>query len=851
MKKLKILIISILTLSCILSANGMFSFADDDKNDIELKTEIVLPSSYQEYFKFSSPTDIYYDNEVTAILEATKLDNGQEQTRLVLYSNGVYKTKTFDFTLSQLCRFGNFLVTTKESRPYLVDINTLELSEEKINDEDGNEIDVHCFSSNDNYFVKKNASGIAIYKVTPQQNTLVFKKLTPKDVNSITVVTSSPNLNRIAINNDNYVFCFDANGKLSSYKFYEDGRATFEKSYEFTLDGIINDIIADNDYFYILSSKSLQKISVTDGTSPTSPKDLVKDGNEEKKIDDLLSPSSLVFKNDNLLIADHECNKIVELSSKDFSYTGFAITTTANADNRLTANTKDISVLGNKVAVLNGKNGFTIIDGNTFTVYNASDKIASAENIALGKEKVAFTNSNELYFVDTATKEVEKIAVDTYDKITSIAYASGKFYLSTYQQVFIVDEVSRTVKNFRITSNLTNLLTADIDGNIYVYSKDSNTCAIKKYDASGDVLDTYSLKYESKDLGVDINGNVYSLSKNNVIEYFKNGTTKEAALNISKNLPSGVNATSMAISYDSQKIYFLFDGNGFILSTEDAENDAITNVSIPSNFALSDDVANDVNTLKLYNLSESANVYEISTDCSGEKFIYKTLSQADEYDYVYAGIAYCETSDGEHPFLVLANEKRLILIKQAHATQKTLDITTDITSGYIGTKFNFYYYPILTDDGLYALNDATFEKATAISISAKVDINGRSFYYASVNGKNGYIIKTAVTETLAEQFVREKYSYKTLKPCDIYKDATLNEVSFKIDQKTKVSATKVENDLYYVEFTLEDGSTINGFVDGNNFTVEGEKAVRNAIIIGILAFAVSATSIFFIYRKRR
>lgn len=842
MKKLKILIISILTLSCILSANGMFSFADDGKNDIELKTEIVLPSSYQEYFKFSSPTDIYYDNEVTAVLEATKLDNGQEQTRLVLYSNGVYKTKTFDFTLSQLCRFGNFLVTTKESRPYLIDLDTLKISQSRIDDTNGNEIDIHCFSANSKYFATKNKSGISIYKVTALPDALTFEKLSY----TIFGVTSSDNT-KIAINDKNNIFYIKNNGKLASYKFYENGQVPDEKEYEFfKSDGVITDIVADSNYFYVLSSDSLQKINIENET--TEALEYLK--NSESVISDLKSPKRMAFKDGNLLISDSDCNKIVELSSKDFSYTGFAITTTANADNRLTANTKDISVLGNKVAVLNGKNGFTIIDGNTFTVYNTSDKITSAENIALGKEKVAFTNSNELYFVDVATKEVEKIAVDTYDKITSIAYASGKFYLSTYQQVFIVDEVDNSVEDFRITSNLTNLLTADIDGNIYVYSKDS-TFTIKKYDASGDVLNTYSLKYESKDLGVDINGNVYSLSKNNVIEYFKNGTAKEAALNLSKNLPSGVNATSMAISYDNRKIYFLFDGNGFILSTEDAENDAITNVSIPSNFALSGDDANDVNALKLYNLSESANVYEISTDCSGEKFIYKTLSQADEYDYVYAGIAYCETSDGEHPFLVLANEKRLILIKQAHATQKKLDITTDITSGYIGTKFNFYYYPILTDDGLYALSDATFEKATAISISAKVDINGRSFYYASVNGKNGYIIKTAVTETLAEQFVREKYSYKTLKPCDIYKDATLSEVSFKIDQKTKVSATKVENDLYYVEFTLEDGSTINGFVDGNNFTVEGEKAVRNAIIIGILAFAVSATSIFFIYRKRR
>ncbi len=847
MKKFLTFIISILTLTCILSASSVYSFADTQSNT-KLETEIVLPSTYQEYFELFSPTDIYYDNEVTAILEVTEFENGQKQTRLIVYKNGEYKTATFPYTLSQLWHFGNFLVTAKNSRPYLINLDTLEISEKALNDSEENEIDIHCFAANSKHLATKNKSGIFIYKVTVLPDTLKFEKLS----NTIGGVASSDNT-KIAINENNDIFYFKLNGKLASYKFFENGQSPDEKEYEFFKpDGVITDIIADNNYFYVLSSDSLQKIDIENEEA----KALAYLKNSENVISDLKSPKSMTFKDGNVLIADNNCNKIVELSSKDFSYTGFAITTTASANNRLTANTKDISVLGEKIAILNGKNGFTVTDGKTFNISNDSDKLASASNIALGEEKVAFTNSNELYFVDLTNKEIEQIDVENYDNITSIAYASGNFYLSTYQNIFIVSEfiVSETekkVEKFSVPNNLTNLLTADVDGNIYVYSKTIESNIITEYNSKGATLDTFNLTYESKDLGVDVNGNVYSLSNGNVIEYFKNGSAKTAELDISKNLPEGVNATSMAISYDSQKIYFLFDGKGFILSTEFAENDAITNVSVPSNFALTGSVANDVNTLKLYNLKENSNIYEISTNYSGETFIYENLSQADKSDYVYAGIAYCKTSYGEHPFLILANENRLILIKQNDATEKTIDLTADISSGYTGTKFNLYYYPILTSNGLYALENATLAKNTAINVLAEVEINGRSFYYASVDGKNGYIIKTAVIETLAEQFVRGKFSYKNLMSCNIYTDATMSEVATSLTQKTTVKATKVENDIYCVEFTTESGETINGFVYEKYFTKNGEKAVRNAIIIGILAFSVSATSIFFIYRKRR
>ena len=840
MKNLKRIIISIFILSCFLTAGSLVSFAN---TPTALDTNVLMPSSYQEYFELNSPTDIYYDSEITAVLEVTELNGGQKQTRLVTYSNGTYKTAVFDFTLSQLCRFGNFLITAKESRPYLIDINTLTISSLDIKDIDGNDIDIHCFSANSNYFATKNKAGISIYKVTALPTTVTFEKLE----NTIYGVTSSDST-KIALNEENHVLYIKNNGKLANYHFDENTPTPDEISYDFFKpDGIITDIIANGEFFYVLSSDSLQKLNIENGTQ-IKEKYLVLD---EEKIDDLVSPKSMVFKDGNLLISDNVCNKLVELSSEDLSYTGFAVTTVANADNRLTANTKDISVSGNKIAILNGENSFTVKNEQDFTVY--SDLSIKPSFIALGKNKVALTENSTLIFVDLLTKEETQISLETHYPLTSICYAGGKFYLSTYEKVFIVNEDSCLVENsYSITLSLDNVLTADVDGNVYVYSKNNlNSPIISKYDKLGNKTLEFNLTYESIDLGVDLNGNVYSLADNNILEYVKDGVNNVFELTISQNLPTDSVATSLALSYDNDNVYFLFNGKGFVLYASDAKNDSIVSVVIPTDFALTGDTANAVDTLKLYNLIEGANVYEVSTDYSGETFKYLNLSKADKTDYVYAGTAYSKTSNGTNDLLVLVNENHMILIKSSDATLKQLNVAPDITNGFTGTKFNLYYYPILTLDGLYSLSDATLNKNTAITIGALIEINGRSFYYVTVNGKSGYIIKTAVTEKLAEQFVCEQFAYKTLKQTEIYKDATMSEVLTVTDSKFKVKATATSEEIYYVEFTAENGDTISGFVYASDFTVDGKNAVRNAVIIAILALAVTATSIFFIYRKKR
>lgn len=853
--KIKVIILTLISafvLPC-LAAFSSPAAAEETAKEISLFS--TIPATEQEYFALNAPTDVYCDDEVTAILEVT--DGDTKSTRLIVYQNGRYQTATYDFAVAQLCRFGNYLITAKESRPYAIDLRTLECSSSPIS----NDVDIHCFAANENYFVTRSSTtGISIYKAAADENGVTLEK---QGVN-ITGVTSSTDT-KIALSENNRIFYFDNAAELTCTTFDDNG-VSEPKSLGYTSNGAIYAMNADENYIYVLTANSLQKLNAADGEKLTE-KQVV---SVERSIEDLVSPRGMSLRGGNVLIAASACNKIVEFSSDGFEYTGFAITTTANAKNRLTAETADISVLGNTAAILNG-DGLTLKSGDNYGDYRTIDLSAfgyTPNAVALGENYIAVWNisAKRLTFINRS--DPEKTVTTENNAYTFVSYSNGYFYVIAYEEVYKIPEsyvAEKEAENGKVNINdfkndvlvtLPNfssgdMLAADIDGNIFIYSPVASNKNVLKYTKKSD--GTYSANAEAfaftekpLKIGADLNGNVYALLSNNAIEYYKDGVKTAAKLKLSDNLPDTIAATGMAMSFDSKNVYFLFNGNGLVLATSEAENESITDIAVPENFRLTDTAAFDAEDLQIIKAKDGANVYEVSFEY-GECFKYLKLGKADGKEYVYAG----ETAG----FTVLAGDK-LLLVKSGDVAETRVTPIAETKGGYTSTSVHLYYYPIVDAAATYALDGAArLEKGQKLIIGARVSVNGNEFYFAEAGGARGYLPKNMVTENLADEFERDKFTYEKIKasvnkPVKVYMYDDLEDEVASITADMTVYALKVDGkNVYYIEYKNTDGETATGYVSAANIVKKGKNAVRNALIICIVALSVAATSIYFVNRK--
>lgn len=301
----------------------------------------------------------------------------------------------------------------------------------------------------------------------------------------------------------------------------------------------------------------------------------------------------------------------------------------------------------------------------------------------------------------------------------------------------------------------------------------------------------------------------------------------------------------MAMSFDNGKIYFLFNGYGFILSTTEAENDNINDIPVPADFRLTDTTAKPLAEFKLNTLKENKNVYVM--DYAEGKFTFKEMRKSDGREYVYAG-----ESEG---FAILLGDE-IILVKTADREEKIPSTESDVRKGYAATDVYMYYYPVLTKSGEYKLSEVQRLKTDQeIEIGGKVSVNGKEFYYVSANGAEGYVPADFVTEKLAQAYDRETFAYKTVnaggkKTVTVYADPAMTETADTLDAAIKVKAHPTANaEVYYIEYDVN-GETAGGYVYARDFKTEGKHAVRNAVIISLVALSVAVTSLYFVNRRR-
>ncbi len=854
MKKKRI-IISILLLMSIafcLPFTTLSVKAEDEATAVN--TEIFTPNTYREYFSLISPTDVYVDEEITAVIE----NNGGDK-QITVYLNDTFKTFTKDVialsNIIQIKRYKDYLIVQDKQRPYLFNFTTNEYSELKT--DEGSEIPCDYFAFNDNYFIAINNQELNLYSINYEDGVMSLTDL------SITINSVAKQC--VAINENNDIFFI----KGTALNKANVNNVISVELTALSLNSNCTGLIANNNFVYFSTTDGIGGFDLV----KSEKFDLLETG-LDYTLGNVVAPMGLAFNGENLLVCDTSISAVQEFSVSDntASFTGFAITSSAKAKNRITDNAKDVEMFYNKLAILDEEKVTVVSNLNgekSYSTIALEQVFDGATFIALNDKTVCLANSDAdtIVFYDLYDEEVA-LTFDEIDtpNVKDVTYSNGYFYMLVYPngknpQVVAIDETDFSYKTVVNLNSVTNndLLSVDNDGNVYVY--DDQSKVIREYDQGA-----YSLSYTYENvsdvikLETDLNGNVYYLTAENNVVKLNNKTEdkKIFTLKLSANLTGPfipdtsavktLTATSFCLNFDSKTVYFLFGNDGLMLQSTELENANVID-SVPSEILVTD-TSVDVFDLDIVTVNKDVNVYETEKVESG--YVYKTFSKLTE-EKTFVLIA--ESED----FFVISDGK-IYIVKKSQATTSPADIVEKVMNGYASTSVNMYYFPIMTIDNTFVLEGFTrLKQGDAVTITNEVTVNGTKFYLASIETDGvltkGYIPSNFITENLAEAPTTINFTFRTVsgradKKITVYNDKALSQEIFEITAKQQIKVFYSKDGISHIEFTDKDGNVVNGFIKTSKIDNAGENAVRNAVIVVILGLAVLTTSIFFINKQR-
>ncbi len=819
--------------------------------NVSVNFTLFHPDTAMEYRELSSPIDAYFWDGKIAIIQGA--DN-----KLLVYNDGEYSEKQFT-TLKQVKKFDDqtLIVSDNQSSPKYYKVNFQDLNQVEELTIGGSHFDL-----NGEYLVSAYSTALTVYNLT-----------------DITFSNGSAYNNKIdsdtpvCINNDNKVF-FIHNSKLYFSQIDDMKNETLVSNLKPT------SILADSDFVYYSVGSKIYKKSLTDLSNPETDTELTlnatafdKSSNPYNEYDlgKLSSPTSLSFKNGNLLITDKIDGTVQEFAidhkNNQLLFTVFAVAKNKTAFNRIGATNIEIEQNSKMTAVLDSLK-LTLIcdteDGKEYKNVLVNGTGVTPQFLALGNNTVLLSeNTTDFVIVDVDTQSVlQTISVgQSGDSITDVCYNDGKYYIliksGSNTAVYTANE-----SDFAITKILdgpaTNtgnpVLTVDVDGNVYL--TDDYNDNIKKYTLTTNGYDALATEINFsvtgvKKLFVDLAGNIFAL-KNNAIEYYDGTTTETYTIT----LPVNKDITSISMSFDKDQVHLICQGEETVFDTVELPNLTLADIEKTTDYKVSGESA-DINDLKIYTVQENAFVYSVKANQTGFDFIEVIDGNNSEYLLIY------EYAVGGQTFSILAGENNgknvEVIVNKKHLVEKQDVINApEFTVAYVATDVNLYYLPIITLSDTYCvkLNDTPvrLKKKTPFTINSSFEFLGRNFYFATVEvdgaSVTGYIPQAFTVEMLSQNALSEKFSFETIANAIVYSDKTLQTKIAQIEEDTIVKVYENKDGTALISFENSDGETVIGYVSSDAIITPPNTVIRNVLVILLVTLSVSLTSIYFILKKK-
>lgn len=774
----------------------------------------ILPVSELETFTLLNPQGVSYDGDNYAVIH-----NGNHiMTRI----NGVIE----DVELKN-DQFGNRTIPTQikffGKRVFFVCDNRIcELGKNADGEysaiKDSENEDIRCTSydiSGNTLVANTTGSNVKVYSVTQEAITLVTQKTNPNVDENKPVTLNGKSIFFISSKPNYYPSSYDFN--LTETK--ELCRTSVNAS----------SMIANDEYLYYAESGYIFRIPV-DGGEPEN----ITPTADEFDLGKILSPTGLCFKGENLLISDSTLGAVQEFRISDgkLEFTGFAIAGGKTAYNRV-GTVKEVDKYGNRVAALSDDKLTIITITEEFDGYDKSffENLFVGESVecfALGKNTVAAAQSNRVVIKTLGNSELteESEFGSVTEEVKDLYYQSGKYYALTFNgfkyAYYTFAEAGGEPEKLGETIDSAACISADVFGNVYLPNA-----------SEGFIKTAHDLK---RAFGLKTDGKLYYTGDD--------GTWQETGL-------EGV--TAFALNFDKKEVYYATDRAEYLYETTELNNLAVSSVKTPSDYALSGKTANAAgDTYKIVKIKDgekNVNVYGYVTNGNSVEFT-DFAEKEDEYVYI--------SKDEPTGLYFLAGKNGAVLAHEVQTTTEHRAFESANKKIYVTTGVHAYFYPIITKNNVYTLNDGTdfvtFRKNAELTAEKRITVLGKDFYYAQTSSPTGETIKFFIPAdfTVDELSADRKYAEYTIekvKKTTVYKDAALSEEMVSLEKDNQVRLISKENGVCKIAF-LKDGEWTEGYIKASAVIDEGSIAVRNVLIVLAVITCACGSATYFILRKR-
>ncbi len=866
------IIVALILAFCSFTLSSVF-FVSADDGDLAISTDYFLPNDNLEHRALTSPSDVYSDDTVTAIVGADKT--------LTVYYDGAYNVIDKFDTIKQVKKLDDqTLLVSDGGIFYSISLSNF-TDKTPLQSSLSEPIGGTCFDINDDYLVTAYGKTAEVYNRINGQ----FVKFSDFPIDTDI---------SIAINANDEIFFISDTGLC---------KCTVNDTVSDSFDGqnisteTPSKIIADNQFVYYLTQgqTGVHRVAIY-GTSASLL--TVGELDEDYELGKLFSPTGIAFRNNNLLITDAMLNAVQEftVNGNVLDFTGFAIASGKTAYNRVSSNNVEIEKTNDTVAILDSDKLLIVSNNNpnpyareNFDNYllNKDFNGVMPQAIALGEESVLLSfnhktaRSGYLKLLNTNDHTLSNDISVNELAVEDICYQSGSYYVLLTQSISMQDNKSFVYKinegQTELTQPLFSLndfsaltITADVFGNVYLSDVTGNVKLFPANDFSNPT--SIGTRVGLKKMITDLGGILYALSADGLARYEQ---TEFVNLNVS--LPDSQDQiNSFGMNFETETVFFTVKDKEYLCATDLLGNYSLQDVEASQTEFITTKNTALVDEFKSVTVDKNANVYKVLRERNGNKFAYVERTTVND---VYAFICQTDLGDGLS-ISVLACQDQLVLVNtNQHSTPATVSGTSAPQTVFVTTDVNAYYFPIINkidneqSEYISYLNFALTDQNGAVRIKKGCSINPIKtieflsrdndgipspicYYFANfeIDGTNysGYIPVSFTVPVLAKDFAWAEYSVETVNKTNVYTAETLDgDPIYSLTNGQKVRVLERQDGFVKIAVSVQDGEWIEGFISADAIQNRPATAFRNIILIVIISASILSTSLFLILRKRK
>ncbi len=823
MKKVTLFLVMIISVCLFASVSTNFDKVQAEETDVTVantcETQIVLPSSYLEYFSLNSPVDVVYDGVNFVIAE---------NKRIVAYIDGMWKTFDLsEYSVSKIGLYENYCLFLSSSELFYFSLN------------DGmvkkcNVIISNYFYISGNQLVTNPSTSIYRYTIKAENGELSFVEPTFYDGLNFSidkfVITESGNLYYF-LEQKLYLFNYVDRTSLEIGK-----NLLATPRYTTTSNGIIYYSSETGIYSFNLETKVNQVIiNTTAGVA----------------LPAIVNPQGINFYNGELLVADSNLNSILSIDTENKKFTDFAVTTRSDMPNRIN-NASDITSYEKNLFILES-NAIKMHNTETGSSYEYSlADFSGAKYMAVTGKYILLSQGAQLYVVKYDGNKLEQVSLDSsvdideYKNIVDVMSFEEDFYFIDNQSrnsvmkacVYKLSTSDMKITEIGTINGAGQRLCTDIFGKMYIaVNTNSNfeyySFVPSYFEETLSATPLFTTAERPLSMFVDIEDKLYVLFDNMVLKCYEQSFTPpydfvlngEFNINLSPNLPNSTNIKLCELLTATNNLYLLSDNILFEV-TSDLRISAPNRLQVPENLKIELNVSpefivvNKASKIFKINIEDTNKEFfdyiEYTTETSGKQFI--VLNKSERYSLIF-------------------NQDTCALVRNSDIKAVSPTIVESQNQYYMVDNYGLYAYP--TTQSLFKLT--SINKNDKVTLVKTINFNGINYCLVTADQKQGYVPETLLKQAIAtDNTPTNYYTIKIAKGgTKVYGEKELeNQIGY-IDGEQTINAIESKDGVTKIYYN---GGY--GYISDKSIQSTTYYAIRYIIVISCMFIAILATLIY-------